>query len=321
MILPLKKGPPIVSVQRIWDHAQHNALTDLIYFNSGWYCVFRESNLHVQGSNGVIRVIFSNDLARWRSIALLEEEKIDLRDPKLSITPNGELMLLMGGSIYTKRGRFVSFQSRVSFSKDGINWSPIKTILEPQEWLWRVTWFDGVGYGVSYRLSNPKRRKSEWILKLFASDNGIDYRLITPLNVKGNPNETTLRFQKDGTMIALLRREKALDDNAWIGESLPPYKEWKWHPTRLFFGGPNFIILDNGDMWAAGRIVLKSPYGSFNKTVLSKLISNDIIPLLCLPSGGDTSYPGMVYQNDQLWISYYSSHEKKTAIYLACIQL
>ena len=38
---------------------------------------------------------------------------------------------------------------------------------------------------------------------------------------------------------------------------------------------------------------------------------------LALPSGGDTSYPGLVLHDGTLWVSYYSSHEGKTAIYLA----
>jgi len=40
-----------------------------------------------------------------------------------------------------------------------------------------------------------------------------------------------------------------------------------------------------------------------------------------LPSGGDTSYPGMVWHNNMLYISYYSSHEGKTSIYLAKIKI
>jgi hypothetical protein len=32
--------------------------------------------------------------------------------------------------------------------------------------------------------------------------------------------------------------------------------------------------------------------------------------------GGDTSYPGLVWHDGLLWISYYSSHEGKTNIYL-----
>jgi hypothetical protein len=43
--------------------------------------------------------------------------------------------------------------------------------------------------------------------------------------------------------------------------------------------------------------------------------------LLKLPSGGDTSYPGLVWHNSLLWISYYSSHEGKTSIYLAKVRL
>jgi hypothetical protein len=43
--------------------------------------------------------------------------------------------------------------------------------------------------------------------------------------------------------------------------------------------------------------------------------------LLDLPSSGDSSYPGMVWHQGLLWISYYSSHEGKTAIYLARVKL
>ncbi|MEJ7592590.1 MAG: hypothetical protein WKF77_13640 [Planctomycetaceae bacterium] len=40
-----------------------------------------------------------------------------------------------------------------------------------------------------------------------------------------------------------------------------------------------------------------------------------------LPSGGDTSYAGMVLHDGLLWVSYYSSHEEKTCIYLAKVKL
>jgi hypothetical protein len=43
--------------------------------------------------------------------------------------------------------------------------------------------------------------------------------------------------------------------------------------------------------------------------------------LVKLPSGGDTSYPGLVWHEGLLWMSYYSSHEGKTSIYLAKAKL
>ena len=41
---------------------------------------------------------------------------------------------------------------------------------------------------------------------------------------------------------------------------------------------------------------------------------------LTLPSGGDTSYPGLVWHDGLLWVSYYASHEGKTSIYLAKVK-
>ena len=34
--------PEIVSGERIWDFAPHNAFTDLVRFGGVWYCTFRE---------------------------------------------------------------------------------------------------------------------------------------------------------------------------------------------------------------------------------------------------------------------------------------
>ena len=42
---------------------------------------------------------------------------------------------------------------------------------------------------------------------------------------------------------------------------------------------------------------------------------------LKLPSKGDSSYAGLIWHNGLLWLSYYSSHEDKTSIYLAKIKV
>jgi hypothetical protein len=46
-----------------------------------------------------------------------------------------------------------------------------------------------------------------------------------------------------------------------------------------------------------------------------------IEPFVQFVSGGDTSYPGLVWHDGELWVSYYSSHEGKAAIYLARVQV
>jgi len=312
----------IISVQKIWDQALHNAFTDLVFFQKTWFCTFREAEKHVHGPNGVIRIIASKDGVEWFSIAVIEEPGVDLRDPKLCETPDGRLMLLAGGSVYDEDHDFVNRQPRVSFSSDGIAWSPFTVILEPGEWLWRVTWHQGKAYGVSYRNSDPLDQKSEWLLTLFESNDGLSFNICASWDIPGHPNETTLRFLPTGKMMALVRRDRlkgdtTSDESAWIGISDFPYINWSWHSPAVYFGGPNFLILDDGSMWAAGRVFVKEGKKKNPKTMLARLALDKITPVIILPSGGDTSYPGMVYHDGELWISYYSSHDEKAAIYLA----
>ncbi|NLX12723.1 MAG: hypothetical protein GXY44_03600 [Phycisphaerales bacterium] len=83
----------LVEVTKIWDKGAHNAFTDLILFNDEWFCVFREGQGHIDPA-GTIRVIKSKDGINWESAALITSHSGDLRDPKISITPDGRLMLI-----------------------------------------------------------------------------------------------------------------------------------------------------------------------------------------------------------------------------------
>jgi hypothetical protein len=81
----------IVDVRRIWDQAPFNAFTDLIRFRDQWYCVFRESQTYSSDA-GSLRVLTSSDGRTWTSSTPMSYPKADLRDPKLSVTPDGRLI-------------------------------------------------------------------------------------------------------------------------------------------------------------------------------------------------------------------------------------
>ncbi len=322
MIFKRHVVPTLLSVQKIWDASPHNALTDLILFHNQWFCAFREADQHASGQNGTLRIISSSDGLAWTTAAVFDEPGVDLRDPKLSVTPHGKLMLLAGGTILDSHGAYQSLQSRVAFSENGKKWPPLELVLEPHEWLWRVTWHQGKAYGAAYSRSDPKDKKKEWNVKLFESLDGIHYDLITQWDIPGYPNETTLRFQHDGNMIALVRREKKFDNHNWLGVSPPPhYNDWTWQSLDCHIGGPNFIILPDGRFWVAGRLIYTFPYTEVEKTFLGILEHDEVKSRMILPSGGDCSYPGIVFHEGILWVSYYSSHESKTAIYLARIAI
>src|SRR5687767_15208252 len=88
--------PEVLSITKIWDQGKHNAFTDLIRWHGKWYCTFREADGHV-GGDGKLRVLETADGKHWESAALVAEQGIDLRDPKLSVAPDDRLMITAGG--------------------------------------------------------------------------------------------------------------------------------------------------------------------------------------------------------------------------------
>ena len=318
---PLSKEA-VISVERVRDRAGHSAFTDLCAFGNRIYLAFREGSGHVPGRaglDGTVRVLVSEDGWNWRSAALLEQRGVDLRDPKLSVTPEGRIMVLMGGSVY-EDGRLLRRNARVSFSDgEGAAFSaPAPVVLDGaastgRDWLWRVTWHGDRGYGVVYRTL-----ETDWKLLLVTTEDGIHYTLRAELEVPGKANETTLRFLPDGRLAALVRREGG-NKRGWVGTSPPPYTEWTWAELPARLGGPNFLVLPGGGWLAASRGGYDT--GRYNTTLYRLDASGAFEPLLTLPSGGDTGYPGLLVRGDRLLVSYYASHEGRTAVYLAVLRL
>lgn len=308
----------LVEAKRIWDQAPHNAFTDLVRWQNEFYCAFREGRGHVS-SDGKIRVLRSQDAGTWTSAALVELAGFDLRDAHLSVTPDGRLMLLGGAAPREKDGQSAPTGSFVAFSKDGVDWTKPQIVSEPGRWLWSATWHEGKAYGVSYAAGAGERH-----LSLLVSEDGLAFKpVVERLYGEGFPNETALRFTSDGTCYALVRRDKGGDGpySAILGVSGGDFTKWNWHDLGAEFngfGGPNFIQLPTGQWLAAGRM---HEGGAHTALCRLDVTEHKMTKLLKLPSGGDTSYPGLLWHDGLLYLSYYSSHEGKTSIYLARIKI
>jgi hypothetical protein len=312
----------VISIERIWDRAQHNAFTDLVQHDEHLYCTFREGTGHIPGLNGTIRVLRSRDGHTWQSVALLAEQYIDLRDPKLSIAPDGRLVVNMGASTYhgTKR---LKVESRVAFStSDGSSFGPPEKVVLPEaittgfDWLWRLTWHEGFAWGCAQQVSAD--RNGPRALQLVRRRDAIRYEKVATLAVDG-PSETTLRFLADGTLAAMIRCESKPQIGR-IGLAKPPYTEWKFNDSNKRLGGPNFVQLPGGAWLAGSREYEPSPH-----TALWWLdpVTGKFKELVTFPSSGDNSYPGLVVdaRQNRVLVSYYSSHEGKAPIYLAALRL
>lgn len=300
----------LIEARKIWDRAPHNAFTDLIRYQNRWWCAFRESTGHVT-MDGAVRVITSDTGETWESAALLTSSTEDLRDPKLSITPRGELMIVAAGATHPPNGP--TRQSYVWFSRDGRNWSESTAVGDRNYWLWRVTWNRSVAYSTGYEYTSTKD------LRFYRStDGGKTFRAdAKPLQTEHWPNEASLVFEPDGTALLLLRRERG-PATGLLGSAKPPYREWQWKDLGVRIGGPHMLRLPDGRLIAAVRL-----YDGRVRTSLCWLNAETgrLEEALALPSGGDTSYAGLVWHEGLLRVSYYSSHEGKTSIYLAKVKV
>ncbi len=319
----------IVSLERIWDRPGHAAFTDVLLHDGALYCSFREGSGHVPGDdglNGVVRVLRSRDRQNWESIALLAEEHIDLRDPKLSLTPDGRVMINCGASTYHGKVR-LKVESRVAFSDtNGENFSaPVrvelpKAIVTGSDWLWRITWYDGVAWGAVQQVPPGQPR----LLQLVKSNDGVHYEHVSQVPVDA-PSETTLRFTSDGTLLAMIRGEGNPKIGS-VGRAKAPYTDWQITTSNKRFGGPNFVQLTGhpgaDDAWLAGsRAYDTNPHTT--RLWWLDIATAECRELLKLPSAGDNSYPGFAIDRERglVYVSYYSSHEGKAAIYLVTLRL
>lgn len=310
-----------IQVSKIWDRAPHSAFTDLIRFKENFYCTFREGIGHVSGPGGTARVLKSADGKNWESVKSFLMFGLDIRDPKLSITPDNKLMVLMDVETY-KEGKVDTRKPYVSYSSDGQNYTePFASSVDPaiaanSDWVWRVTWNKGLGYAIDYQPGKAF---------LMSTTDGKEFKNISQINIDGGPNESTIRFDRNDKMYIVIRRDGA-DKMGVIATAEAPYTNFTFNKMTERLGGPNFIFLDDKTLCIGSRLYVPNPPGSakeykeyrtalFITDLRGKIRKTIIIP----QSGGDTSYPGMVMNNNDLWMSYYSSHEGKGSIYLAKI--
>lgn len=301
----------LLEVRKIWSKARHNAFTDLIRYQGRWYCAFREGRSHVCDT-GKLRVITSEDGQEWASAALMAWDGGDVRDAKLSIAADGRLML-SGAVRLIKPVKGQTHQSVSWLSADGKAWSEPHRIGDPNVWMWSATWHKGTGYSIGYSTARKK------FIRLYHTRDGKTWeRLADDLFPGGTyANETSLVFAGDDTCYCLLRRDSH-GATAQLGIARPPYTKWTWKDLGVRIGGPKMIQLPDGRFLAAVRL--------YDKKVRTGLCWVDaakgrLHEFLALPSGGDTSYAGMVLHQGLLWVSYYSSHGGKTSIYLAKVKL
>nr|WP_295924519.1 hypothetical protein [uncultured Dyadobacter sp.] len=316
-----------IRVSRVWDKEKHNAFPDLVQFKDYFYITFREGANHVGNeNNGKVRIIRSRNRKDWETVALFDMDAEDVREARLSVRPDGTLMAIVAAGIF-KDGRYLTLAPYVSVSdKSGSRFTqPEKTtfskdITPTLDWIWRITWHKGIGYGImytaDYQLVDGKRVRTMYAQLLRTTD-GRYYEKVPGFNVDGSPNESTIRFDKDNKMYVLVRRETG-DQMGMLAVSDFPYNQWQYHKLSVRLGGPNFQFLGSKKLIIGTRL----HEGKEASTALHVTdLEGQILKTIKLPSNGDSSYPGLIVEKNDLYVAYYSSHEGKAIIYQAQIPL
>lgn len=305
----------LIRVDRVWDRGAHNAFTDLCHFAGSYWMVFREASNHVS-DDGVIIVLRSEDARQWQVAAELKVDSVDLRDPKVVATPDGRLLITCAGVMYAEEER--PHQSLLFFSREGPDWDGPHKVGRLRDWIWRTRFIHGDGYAVAYHTSDEAT--TLYRLRGEDVDVWVDPLLSKARDGLGYPNEHDL-FALGGDSMGCLIRRDADTATAQLGVSRLPYKDWQWRDLGVRIGGPVVqpLTLKDHETALLCGVRLYNPV----RTALCWLDPDEAVltEILDLPSGGDTSYPGLVQDNERIFCSYYSSHEQKTSVYLAELAL
>lgn len=309
-VKPAASKAELVYHDKVWDKAGHSAFTDLLLYRERWFLAFREGASHVSG-DGAIRILGSSDFERWQELARITHPGGDLRDPKLTATPDNRLMLT--AALALPLPAEPRFQTYAWYSRDTRDWGQPIAIGDPGVWLWRVHWHQGKALSFGYGTGSQK-----FLRAYLALSDGAPFQTLNPFVLNSEyPNETSILFQNDETALCLLRRDEG-SKTALLGRSRPPYRAWTWSDLGVRIGGPHMIRIPDGRIVAAVRL-----HDGKTRTSLAWLdpAENSLTEFFALPSGGDTSYAGLAFRDGLLHVSYYSSHEARTSIYLAKVKL
>lgn len=326
----------LVELRRIWrpkadDPRQSLTFTDLQRWNDKFYYTIRQAPGH--GGLGVILILSSKAGVHWIQDAMIELKGYDLRDPKISVTPDNHLMLTC--VVVNHKGGDWTYQTITLHSEDGRTWQGPFEIGPRNMWLWRTTWHKGIAYNVAQRTNSRFTRESfrDSFVRLYSSKDGkhfdtlVDKMYANP--EEGHGTEHDLVFMPDDTAYCLLRRDAQTvigADYAMLGTAQPPYTEWQWKKMNVKIGGPEMIALPDGRLIACVRRYANDLQWYPCWVELGWIDPETAVytPCLKLPSYDDCSYAGSVWHDGLLWISYYSCHERgegKADAYLAKVRI
>ena len=294
-------------VRTIVADGKHNAFTAFVKWKGAYWLSFRKADTH-HTRNGDLIVLKSQDTKKWTEVLRLDVLPDD-RDPQFLATK--ERLFLYDPAL--EGGKLTSF---VTYTDDGKTWSKPKPVYKPTYIFWKPIERNGTFYASAHVKSRDGKARDVHLIK---SKDGIHWEMVSKIRGGNWESETTIHFLTDTKIVAFLR-QKYGSPRASLLFSEAPFMEWKQKPMpKHSFSGHDSYTFGKINVFTSRAIEpgLKKPCTmiyTFDEEVNLK-------PYCRLPSGGDCSYPSIVLDGKDMLVSYYSSHEGSTNIYLARVPL
>ncbi len=332
-IRSMADGPSVEvqNIRRVFHNGEHNAFTDMICFNGRYYLTFRSCpDGHMVHPTARVIVLVSDDLKSWDEIHRFSVKHRDTRDPHF-LAFKGKLYIYTGtwysGATTLDRDKYDLNQhlGYAVWSDDGESWSD-PMLLEGTfgHYIWRAAasgdtaWLCGrrkIDYDMTAKGEGP-----EITSLMLESSDGLNWRKRAVFQPTGG-DETAFQFDDDGNVTAIARGHGK--DPAQVLRAAPPWTDWQRTKLDRYIGGP--LLANWGERQVVGGRELTD---AGSRTSMYWLNGNSLQKFAELPSGGDTSYPGLIaLDSNHAVMSWYSSHEKNdegqtiTAIYMAELEI
>lgn len=296
-----------LEVRKVFSNGKHNAFTAMRRFKGNLYLAFRSGDSHNSATADVL-VLRSPDGKAWEQVWKVDAAKDD-RDPQMLATDDRLLL-------YCPAMNGTALDTWLTETTDGTAWSPPVKVHEPQFILWKPCPHDGAFYATAHKKDETSGGKGREV-HLIRSGDGVRWEKVSLIRAGNWESETTLHFGEEGRAIVFLR-QKYGSPQAQILESAPPYTEWTARDAGLpHFSGHSVHVFD-GVTYLLSRF-----FGPDKKAGALIYLYEDgkLTPYCHLPSGGDCAYLEAVRDGANMLVSYYSTHEGSTDIYLAEVPL
>ena len=296
-----------LEVRKVFADGKHNAFTALRRFKGELWLAFRAGEAH-NSPTADVQVLRSKDGRDWRRAYTLDVAKDD-RDPQMVVT--GQRLYLYCPAM---NGR--QLDTWLTYTDDGEAWSTPQKVYEPQFILWKPRVHGGVFYAAAHKKDESSGGKGREVHFVKSAD-GIHWEKVSTIRAGNWESETTLFFDDKHHATAFLR-QKYGSPQAHILEADPPYISWASRPADVPHFSGHSVHTFRDVTYLLSRSV--GPGKSYGATIYI-FAGGKLTPWCQLPAGGDCAYLEAVGDGANMLVSYYSTHEASTNIYLAVVPL